>query len=289
MPMKEKEQISLTRSLEALAARLGEIEFERFENQGFVSQIFASANYIAKVRSVDGQQHMEGFRKEERILRELDRLGIELVPRWVATEVIDGDWFVQVQTRLRGSPPKKLDIRFCRDLGEFLSRVHSAETYSGMREFDAADEQVEQFSDYVRARVGKFARRIYPHAQEAHQLLDRAVEFVHRKADLNPRYVLVHKDIYEPNILVDHECSLQGVVDWDAAQTAPPEWEFAIIRQRWPDHWTHVRDHYRAYDLDLDLMNLCAVVQALRFWKSFPDDRAFATQQYNTIRSILGA
>jgi aminoglycoside phosphotransferase (APT) family kinase protein len=202
--------------------------------------------------------------------------------------VHDDGMYVQAHSRLDGSAATHLSAPTATALGEFLADLHSIDSFDSLDEFDPRTERV-GLADYLARYPSRFAEKLRPGlAPNDRWLVEAATAFISRRITRlppGPPLVLLHKDLHPANILLSDE-RLTGVVDWEACQTGPREWEFAILRQRFPGTWDVMA---RAYGrpLDPDLLDVFGVLQSLRFWKSFPHHDAFAREQREHISWIL--
>lgn len=261
--------------------------------EGFANAVYIGDTYVYKLvpLATDGTPEYPKERHVLAVLAQSLAVGSRgYVPELVyTTPQIGGLGCVDVYTRLPGAPPAGLSSAVCRDLGRFLADLHDCPAPHLVTEFD--DEPAgPSFRDYAAESAEKYATKLRTVVADTDllELVERATTTVGKLvADLDePDLVILHKDLFGGNILTagDH---LTGVIDWEAAQTGPREWEFTILRQRFPAQVHSVYDGY-GHHLDETLLDLCGLVQSLRFWKSFPRRPGFVAQQVDYIRRILG-
>lgn len=175
------------------------------------------------------------------------------------------------------------------DLGKFLRSLHDFSMQNGMHEFEDIGNSL-SFHEYISKVTKKYLFKLRQAVKNREHLsiAETAVVQISRLLQevTEPELVILHKDIHFGNLLMSDGGHLSGVVDWETSQSGPREWEFAILRQRFPEVW---QDIVRVYDHNLDykIMNLVGLVQSLRFWKSFPEDLVFAQSQIDYILKIL--
>lgn len=259
-------------------------------HQSFKTTVFVGDKVVFKLAELGKPK--TSIAKESHVLKLL-RNGLDdhwrsLVPQVIGTREIDGVGLVQAQTRLKGQRPRKSTGDLLKSLGRFLFALHDIGSWSHLDEFEGNEPQ--SFAGYLVAASQKFLTRLRDKVgEEDWELLQSTaihLETAAKSLKNEPRHVLVHKDLYLDNLLVNEVHELTGVLDWGAAQTAPKEWEFAILRQRMPEDWREIREAYGRV-LDPHLLDLCGLVQSLRFWKSFPGQADFVAQQRDYIREIL--
>ncbi len=279
--------------LNRLAAKLGDRAPEK-NDQGFSNQIFLGERFVYKCHKTSGQVPTAKQKKEALVLRHLaqclDSSMRPLVPELIHEEQVSEEYHVVVQQRLTGCPPERLDQTLAESLGRFLSVLHTIPQDHWMDEFEG-EEHRQTFRSYLFDKPLRFAEKL--NRSESVDTSDRelirqavaAITFAAQGLSDSVPLVLNHKDLFERNLL-QHRGRLTGIIDWDAAQTAPREWEFAILRQRIPQFWDAA---HRCYGTPIDplIMDCCALAQSLRFWKSFPHHADFANVQRCHIRDIL--
>jgi len=272
----------------ALAARLGDGSLHTAEG-GFANRVFIGERYIYKVKATDGVPPSEKERTVlEMLARRLPPRARAFVPAFIDCDVNEDGTYVQAHSRLEGFVATQLSDPTATALGEFLADLHSIDSFEALDEFDPRTERV-SLEDYLTRYPSRFADKLRPGlAADDRGLVEAATTFISRRLPHlppEPPLVLLHKDLHPANILLSNE-RLAGVVDWEACQTGPREWEFAILRQRFPRTWEVMAGAY-GRPLDPDLLDVFGVLQSLRFWKSFPHHDAFAREQREHISWIL--
>jgi Ser/Thr protein kinase RdoA (MazF antagonist) len=274
-----------------LAESLGELE-EIEVNESFGAVVAVGRRHVFKIYDVAAQERHGEISKEKRILDILGaRLGPasrRLVARPVQTVLTACGSRIEVQTRLPGVHPARFSKKLSRELARFLWDMHSIDGFDAIDEFDGKAVPT-PLSHYIALRTEKFYRKLLENTLPVERnLIESARSYI---LDVPTRVwneaslCLIHKDLYTQNVLtVDGK--LAGVIDWDSAQTGPKEWDFTILRQRCPRVWDDIVAGYPA-DLDQTLLDACGIFQCLRFWKSFPGDKAFVAQQIDYIKRIL--
>jgi aminoglycoside phosphotransferase (APT) family kinase protein len=256
---------------------------------GVKSVVAIGEHYVFKV--VEAGKQADADHKEQRVLDTLtQRLAPwaqALVPRAVAGTFVEGLGFVEVHTRLEGSTPNLASDELCMALGKFLRALHDCSSFEAVSEFEG--EQHRAFLDYLVDSADKFQAKLDGLVgREDERLVQEAVDLVRDYAGRSPTpppLVLVHKDLSLRNLLVSGT-RLTGVIDWAAAQTAPREWEFAILQQRFGPARDVIQGAY-GLPLEPELLRVCGALQAIRFWKSFVHDEAFVQDQRSFLRRVL--
>lgn len=273
--------------LAELAASYGEREVR--PAGGVKSKVAVGERYVFKV--VEAGKAADADLKEQRVLRVLaERLperARALVPQAVGGAMVEGLGFVEVHGRLPGEPPQALSDALCASIGIFLRDLHDCYTSPEVTEFEG--ERPQPFLAYLTASTTKFRAKLAGVVgPDDMRLVDGAValvtDYIGHTAQ-PPELVVVHKDLSLHNLLVSGD-GLTGVVDWAAAQTAPREWEMAIVEQRFGDAARAVLASY-GHPLQQELVRVCGALQAIRFWKSFVDDTDFVEQQRALLRRVL--
>jgi len=229
--------------------------------------------------------------KEQRVLRALAS-GLPDFARRLVPVAVEGMYlptlgFVEVHSRLPGQAPQAMSATLADELGMFLRALHGIPQPPMINEFEG--EEPRDLGEYLVSSAVKFQAILDAVVEgQDRALVAGAVDLVRNyasKASGSPGLVIVHKDLSLGNLLVD-DGHLTGIVDWAAAQTAPREWEFAIIAQRLGDFYDAVIRSY-GIPLDNELLRVCGALQAIRFWKSFVDDEPFVENQRRLLRSVL--
>jgi aminoglycoside phosphotransferase (APT) family kinase protein len=256
---------------------------------GVKSAVAIGEHYVFKV--VEAGKSSAADLKEQRVLhllaQRLPDRARALVPRAVGSASVDGLGVVEVHQRLPGEAPRTPTDALCASLGTFLRDLHDCASYPDVTEFEG--ERPRPFAEYLTASAAKFRAKLSGVVGAADlRLVDAAVDVVTgyaQQAGEPPELVVVHKDLGLPNLLASAG-GLSGVVDWAAAQTAPREWEMAVVQQRFGEASQAV---FRSYGrgLDPELLRVCAALQAIRFWKSFVDNAQFVEQQRALLRRVL--
>jgi len=254
----------------------------------FKTRVFLGEKFVFKV----SEQNIEDS-KENKILGLLQaRLSEDwkkVIPKVVETRYVEELGFVQVQERLVGAHPVLMNAVLAQDLGKFLKALHSSGTFEFINEFDEKPEI--SFNDYLRTGSLKFLSVLEKVvSNDDLLLLQNAVGRIKQylgDSPTDPKLVLIHKDIHLQNLLVDENNNLTGVVDWGAAQTGPVEWEFAILLQRMPEYYNQILESYGESSLESTVLDVCGLIQSMRFWKSFPEDVVFVEEQRGYIKEIL--
>lgn len=257
---------------------------------GFSSVTFVGSGHIYKVTPGTS-------RSKATSVVDVVRAGIRpslarMLPETVEDRALDDALWLTVQRRIPGSHPESISTELMRQLVEFVQNLHEVPVVQVLDEFEDSRVPGAQFWPTLAESADKFAAKIQQSSltETDQSLVARAVTQVTRLSKKRlgdpPLLVLVHKDIYGENVLVDGSGRLSAVLDWDAAQMAPREWEYAILWQRFPLLWNSVAE---ALDLalDFDLFVACSLTQALRFWKSFPHQVDFVDRQVDAIARSL--
>jgi aminoglycoside phosphotransferase (APT) family kinase protein len=276
-------------SLESFAQQLGETTLQRA--QSFKTTVLLGQRLVFKFPE-QSHKTTDTDHKEMHVLQLLaERLSTvwkRVVPCFVAAHEVEGVGLVQAHTRLEGEHPKRVTDQLASELGHFLRALHSIGNWVALIEFEG--DKGMSFRDYLRTASEKFATKLDGNVDAKDwQLVRQAVARTKEAAEQlgsDPPLVLVHKDLHLGNLLVDANGRLSGVIDWAAAQTAPREWEFSILRQRLPNDWKTIINSYEG-QLDIKLIDICGLIQSLRFWKSFPHQSSFVAQQRDHIKDIL--
>lgn len=122
--------------------------------------------------------------------------------------------------------------RFHADLGVALARLHSipGEGFSSR----VGQPGVATWAEYVRTRVGQIAARVEQRGGVAgidhRALLERAVRIAAEVSPLVPAR-LVHRDLYEDNLLVAADGTVAAILDFDIAEVWDPLAD--AVRLRW--------------------------------------------------------
>lgn len=259
---------------------------------GFANDVFIGSQYVYKrvPRLADGTLEI---RKERAVLTflsaQLPESAKNLVAELVHSEDDLGDLgSVDIYTKLPGATVESMNQCLSEQLGAFLGALHGCAEHDFIHEFEG-ETSGPAFGEYVNESVDKFVTKLRGVDLEP-DLLDLAERAARRAREIvadkpEPALVTLHKDLFGQNLLADGD-TLRGVIDWEAAQSGPLEWEFAILRQRFPATWGVIANAY-GRPLDIKMLDLCGLVQSLRFWKSFPHQEAFVKQQVDYIRRIL--
>lgn len=259
---------------------------------GFSNRVFSSDRYFYKITPF-GEGEKLDFPKErialETVVDVLPASARHLVPRVAMVGKPEGGLGqVTAYSRLPGFHPQTIDSQVASDLGGFLRDLHDASSQRGIHEFENIDSAL-SFHDYVPSAIEKYVGKLFKrvddpdHISIATKAANQAVAMLESAAA--PELVLIHKDIHARNLLCS-DGRLSGIIDWEACQSGPREWEFAILRQRFPESWQRVRSAY-GLELDRKVMDIAGLVQSLRFWKSFPHDPVFVRSQRDYISGIL--
>lgn len=260
---------------------------------GFSGRVFSSKNHFYKITPVRDSKQLD-FPKERIALQHVRNVLPDCVSHLVPRIAMVGETKpelgqVTAFSKIPGSNPTRISKSLAFDLGRFLRALHDSRTQNGMHEFEHI-ESAPSFHEYIPNVVEKYLVELRQTVenQEHLALIDKAASQAAKllQGTAPPDLVLIHKDIHTGNLLASDDDRLSGVIDWEACQSGPREWEFAILRQRFPNAWRSVRSAY-GYALDQRVMNLTGLVQSLRFWKSFPDDPVFFQSQIGYILKIL--
>jgi hypothetical protein len=212
------------------------------------------------------------------------------VPRSVLHRPLDEGQFLSVETKLPGTHPATLQPRTVKHLLAFLVELHSLPVPQVIDQFEGERLPAVRFWDWLASCVDSYGRKLARAGLDAEdlELVMRAGAHVDNFATAQssvPEFRLLHKDIHPANLLVEGS-ELLGVIDWDAAMLGPIEWELAIFRQRFPERRDLIASEYTR-SIDEDLLKACGLVQALRFWKSFPAQVDFVSEQRKFITELL--
>ncbi|MGH3624092.1 MAG: phosphotransferase enzyme family protein [Sciscionella sp.] len=273
-----------------IASRIGDVR-PRLSSQGFANYVYIGDEYVYKLVPLLADGYLE-YAKERKILtllgERLPELSRKHLPQLIYSEPhTENVGCVDVYTKLPGVSVDNLSANVCVELGHFLHDLHGCVQHQFITEFEG-EQSGPGFRDYVILSVDKFVAKLQASVNiDLLELVKRAkTQAIKLVADVDePKLVTLHKDLFRENILVMNE-HITGIIDWEAAQSGPREWDFAILRQRFPNKW---RTIYAAYHHRLDdtLLDLCGLVQSLRFWKSFPDQEKFVKQQVDYLRQIM--
>ncbi|NND65241.1 MAG: aminoglycoside phosphotransferase family protein [Gammaproteobacteria bacterium] len=279
-------------SANAIAEKYGD-KIVGVSDCGYASTVYLGNKNVYKILSNLDIKRKGAHEKESKILHTLEqRLSqtvIHQVPNLVLSEFIDQTTYVCVQSKLPGEVPVKITYKLAVNIGEFLSALHEIQGFEYVAEFEDENETKLSFENYAKERAETFAKKLEAivSSEDAKLVQECAQEISLKISELSPsNLALLHKDLHEGNLLVNTNGHLSGVIDWDAAQVGPPEWDFAILKQRMPEYWTTIKD---AYDggLNNELIRVCGLLQSLRFWKSFPKQDDFVAKQRSFIQALL--
>lgn len=271
---------------------------ERFEDCfvknatfGHANDVRVGAGFVYKIHKLDGKKIPTKLRKEARVLFFLDELvGRRLqYARYVGEYLTSQSEYIFVQERIHGCHKRVLRVHEIRQLIEFLSELHAKPFPPMFYEFE--QESTVEFSEYFLKKPQEFINKIQLSSDISdsdQRLLAQAKAFV----DVNvanikvpKKFALIHKDLSLENMIFVGNAEL-ALLDWEAAMIAPLEWEFAIVRQRFSGSWNYMKKRLKR-ELNEDLIDVCGVTQALRFWKSFPHDEWFVYRQKEYIQYIF--
>jgi hypothetical protein len=202
--------------------------------------------------------------------------------------------FASVSKPLEGAakPQSKLGAAEFEQVGAFLSDLHSSGTFKTVNEFGFLDSGNDDFGDYVLKAAQVYNEMLRPDINdEVRSIVDAAVNFLERSTAggklSSVDSVIVHKDVLPENLYwLDGQ--LSGVDGWETAQTAPKEWDLAIAFNRFPQQREAIRSGYKA-EINADLLRVCSVTQALRFWKSYRFQTAFEARQVESIKVAIAS
>lgn len=266
-----------------IAKQLGELNLTKFAGN-YASEVYIGTKYIFKHYTLKTKLEKKDYLKERYVLellnKELSLPFKQLVPRYVNSfETKNGH--LEVHTKLTGvNPSGPLNNEQSQHLGEFLKSLHKIGPYEKVSEFEEGKSSL-SFVEYITCNIDKYATNLRENlsAQDDLDLIDKTIDFVKdcNINSYNAKLVLIHKDLALNNLLFLGN-KLTGLVEWEAAQVGPPEWEFAILRQRMSDIYEEVISSYGS-ELNFELLNLCGVVQSLRFWRGHPHDIDFVESQ----------
>ncbi len=250
----------------------------------FKTQVYIGEKFIFRLPESDKEKYVLTILNEQ-----LDPLSQHIIPKIITTTTLEELGEVHVYTKLLGTHPTAMTDSLASDLGKFLLHLHAVKNWDKVTEFEGGEEM--DFAEYLKTSSTKYLKKLpVTLSSEDTALATRARDAVQEYAEhisTSPKLVLVHKDLHLDNLLTDDDSKLTGVIDWGASQTAPREWEFAILRQRIPEHWEKILESYGKENIDFKLMDICGLIQSLRFWKSFPQDIPFAEEQKDYIKKIL--
>ena len=257
--------------------------------------VVALTDQLALKKSGDAKANATGS-KELLVLNLLRSLDIrestkQVLPKPIA-EILapSGNTWIVI-TRLPGLPAKDASRRAA-DIIEAMSDIHSRAVglRQGIDEFEGLGSS--SLIDHLQRGAEKFERQLEGRvAAEDATLIAEAFSRLRKiprsNLDELPN-TLIHKDLYDGNILFD-SVGLTGILDWEAAQTAPREWEWAVWRIRYPKHWSIAirKEFAKPTPLDTKVLDYFTLYQALRFWKSFPDHDLFVNQQRRAVISVM--
>lgn len=258
----------------------------------FANEVYIGRSYIYKVTTDEHRLEKKDHLKEEFILKLLheklkSKKEINLIPKFIKGQQINDSCYIQIHSKLDGSNPDQMSSKLIKQIVDFASAIHSINHFTEITEFEEGKTSM-NFNDYIRSSVNKFYKKLAPIVNSSDiELIELGRHFILDKIENveNIELVLVHKDIYNQNLLFNNG-KLTGVVDWEACQVAPKEWEIAILIQRYPEYEKQILSTYK-HKIDLNVLKICGITQALRFWKSFPNDKDFVETQRNYIKILL--
>lgn len=284
--------INLLHIIKSVASELDDFLIKKAENN-FSNEVFIGEKYIYKVTVADYKLEKGDHLKEAKVFKILNTFLNEkwniVVPNLISKKLINDKTYLQVHSKLKGQHPTYLSNLTVKNLAIFLSELHKINHFKGIDEFEDNHQNAVPFSHYVEKSTLKYHDKLKKNVDNNDlKLIQSAIKFIEKSntSALNSlELVLVHKDIYKENILVSNN-DLSGVIDWEASQIAPKEWELAIIMQRYPEHWDFFLNNY-SHKFDFNILKLCGLVQSLRFWKSFPTHTKFVEDQKEFIKKLL--
>ncbi len=277
--------------IQDIGKQFGELNLIKFVGN-YASEVYIGDKYIFKHYTLQNKLEKKDYLKERYVLellnRELELPFKQIVPKYVSSfETTNGH--LEVHTKLTGTNPEgPLNNEQAQHLGEFLAALHKIGPYDEVSEFEEGKSSL-GFPAYIISKADKYVTNLREHLSDQVDLalIEKAIDYVKdcNINSYNAKLVLIHKDLTLNNLLYLGN-KLTGLVDWEASQIGPPEWEFAILRQRMPNIYQKVVGSY-GNELNSELINLCGVVQSLRFWKGHPHDKDFVEMQKSYIKQIL--
>jgi Phosphotransferase enzyme family len=279
----------LPAAVKEIAAKFGDSIF--YVASGFSGKAFVGERYVFRETSLT-------VPKSATVtdwLRLSQSQIVRLVPEHVGLFEISNTR-ISVEYRIVGEHPTDMTPSLILELGAFLSELHSIAVPQVFDQFEGERFPHSMVWEWVAKSVLSYGKKLESRddvSSDDKRLIARAVEQVLSHTNGSPtecEMVLLHKDLHLRNLLVA-DGRLIGVIDWDAAMLGPREWDLAILQQRFPVAYPRLLDVYSASIppsvINNKILETVGLVQALRFWKSFPDQKDFVAQQVRYIKQIL--
>lgn len=258
---------------------------------GHANDVLIGRSFVYKFRDLELGVVTSKTRKEAVVLSLLSKLDLKDLkfPGLIFEAIIQNERYVLVQERIRGNFPSRLDSEISKKLVSSLKSLHSFQFPPIVDEFEGGMKIM--ITDYFNSKPMVFAKKLDPYINKKDRLIvTKALEYIEKNILHLPEFrsfSLIHKDMSCNNIIVDEKDEI-CLIDWETAQTSPKEWELAILRQRFSKKWPQIRTMYcDNIDVNQNVIDICGVIQALRFWKSFPRDLNFVRQQRAAISKIV--
>lgn len=274
------------RAVEAAAEGLGD-KPPIFKAQGSHSKVYFGDKYVYKLTE---KKVLEKSTKINEILTALDDPDVKShIPQTVFIQDLGGESLV-VEELKRGDHPEAITPDLLSEVLDLLDEVHHIEVKQVITDFEGGEIPASEYWTNQAALGRQYADKILSTGTVEGAditLIESCIDAlgtVCEKELSAPRLVLIYKDVYPPNILVDERGKLSAVVDWDSAMSGPVELEYAVLMARFPEI---VAPIVSEADLDKDTLVCAGIVQCLRFWKSFTKDARYVEEQRSALKKLL--
>lgn len=272
--------------IEEVAKELGDTT-PVFKAEGSHSRVYSSDRYAYKITE------KKVLEKSSRINNILSPLGhsemLSHIPRTVLTKDL-GDKSLVVEELKKGDHPRTIDPVLLDEILKVLYKVHEIEIGQVITDFEGDEVPASEYWNNQAEMGQKYADKILQSStvtEADSKLIESCLDTLSticEKAPTTPKLVLVYKDVYPPNILVDENGELTAIIDWDSAMSGPIELEYAVLLARYPEMMDPIIDKV---DLNKDTFVCAGIVQGLRFWKSFTQDSKYVDQQRLALKRLL--
>jgi aminoglycoside phosphotransferase (APT) family kinase protein len=258
-------------------------------SKGAYSTVYITDQYVYKVAS---KNLKSDYQKEGTILQFLAKNPFlnDRIPRLVSIQEVD-DIVIEVQTKVFGVHKSALTVKNYAEIGLFLRYLHESYSSDTMHEFDG--KAYPTLTKYIEEKLPSYEQALIAKVNVAEDLalIQRAVATISENIRLivqDKIYNIVHKDLSLDNMLFS-KLGFSGVIDFGAAQLGIPEWDFAIIMQRFNMTKQDKTALFKGYSKKISLQKvaLLGILQSLRFWKSHVDAEEFVKQQKKFLESCM--
>jgi aminoglycoside phosphotransferase (APT) family kinase protein len=165
------------------------------------------------------------------------------VPELMHVEEIDGH-LVRIFTWIEGESGSGVvagsqrSDRFLQSVGEAVRLLHTIVRDSFSSRLDGSAPAFPTWTTYIEHRLGQIRERCVATRAVDPGLLDEvsaAVTLLAAAVDDTAEAVLCHRDLHPDNLVVDHEGTVIGIIDWDGAEAwdRAGDWfklEFELLR-----------------------------------------------------------